>query len=756
MGISRDTVIWGFRLILGREPESEAGIQAHLGLPDETALVTSLLRSPEFRSSGRFADIVSLREGATADGSSPWRHVSRSRLRVVLYGNCQVGGVARLLQAMSGDIAAEAFETTPTMLARLKSGDSDIEGVLRRADLVLVQHVGEVAQVIQQRHPRHTSKLRSFPPVAYAGFHPDCVYVLDGTRHLAGAMGEYHSSIAFWAWRQGLSLDQAIGLFRPEVFNAIGFEQYHETGYRSLLELGRATGIPLAESIDGWNLQGCWMHTINHPKIGPLADIAAAILRREGVEPIRDGAHWVEDPLARWPVWPVYPGLEFGRQLRGNFSFKIDHGFCPAKQPVLTMDLAGFVQASYATYNQAERGQLSCQRIDTPAYERLPQLVQKRPSVVRSLAQLASNLLPGRALEAPVELHPYVGLPDAQFWRRAVCGVPLGSLDPVVKPKFVISREARVATAGSCFAQHIARTLRTEGMNYFVADHDVNMSEQERERRGFGVFSARYGNLYTARQLVQLFDRAFGEFSPLDVAWTREDGRLVDPFRPQVEPDGHVDEAAVHAATQVHLEDVRRLFVHLDVFVFTLGLTEAWRRKADNAVFPLSPGVVAGRFDSSAYGFVNFSAKEVEGDLNGFAARLRSVNPNARMLLTVSPVPLIATYEPQHVLVSTTYSKSVLRAAAGATAAGHPSIDYFPSYEIVSGSPSRATYFESDLRSVTHAGVSHVMAVFMKHYAGAPALLPTSDPAQASALQAEQRQLSDLICDEEAIDRHRP
>ena len=34
-------------------------------------------------------------------------------------------------------------------------------------------------------------------------------------------------------------------------------------------------------------------------------------------------------------------------------------------------------------------------------------------------------------------------------------------------------------------------------------------------------------------------------------------------------------------------------FRDLDVFVFTLGLTEAWVAKADGAVFPLAPGVVS-------------------------------------------------------------------------------------------------------------------------------------------------------------------
>ena len=41
--------------------------------------------------------------------------------------------------------------------------------------------------------------------------------------------------------------------------------------------------------------------------------------------------------------------------------------------------------------------------------------------------------------------------------------------------------------------------------------------------------------------------------------------------------------------------------------------------------------------------------------------------PKLRILLTVSPVPLTATAGDDHVLLATTYSKSVLRAGRGPT-----------------------------------------------------------------------------------------
>lgn len=107
---------------------------------------------------------------------------------------------------------------------------------------------------------------------------------------------------------------------------------------------------------------------------------------------------------------------------------------------------------------------------------------------------------------------------------------PADDVDPVVKPQFTLRREDQIATAGSCFAQHISRALQTKGFSYLI-------TEPGEEERNYGVYPARFGNIYTARQLLQLFQRAFGLFAPAEAAW-RSGDRFVDPFRPQIEPRG--------------------------------------------------------------------------------------------------------------------------------------------------------------------------------------------------------------------------
>jgi GSCFA family len=349
--------------------------------------------------------------------------------------------------------------------------------------------------------------------------------------------------------------------------------------------------------------------------------------------------------------------------------------------------------------------------------------------------------------------NPYSTKDKRAFWRHGVASVAPFQLDPMDPPAFQIAPATKVATAGSCFAQHISRRLSTSGYTYYVVEKgDAALVPAEAASRNFGTFSARYGNIYTARQLLQLFDRAYGAFDPQEKVWQREDGRFVDPFRSQVEPAGFVSAEEVFAETEKHLAAVRTMFETLDIFVFTLGLTEGWRVKADQAVLPLAPGVAGGDWDETRYEFVNFEVEEIAGDMIAFLDRLRRVNPNAKAILTVSPVPLVATYEDRHVLVSNTYSKSVLRVAADKIARAREGVSYFPSFEIITSNATAHRYFDADLRSVNELGVGHVMRVFFKHFMPGAAAVVQAENAVSWSLAKEFSEASKVVCDEEAID----
>ncbi|MFZ5665656.1 MAG: GSCFA domain-containing protein [Pseudomonadota bacterium] len=355
--------------------------------------------------------------------------------------------------------------------------------------------------------------------------------------------------------------------------------------------------------------------------------------------------------------------------------------------------------------------------------------------------------------------HPYRNLPAHNRWSRAVAEPDYPSVNPVVGFPFKIAPEDKVATAGSCFAQHIARRLKASGYNYFVTEPGHALASEEiAERFNYRIFSARYANLYTTRQLVQLIERAYGEREPADGHWALANGRFVDSLRPTIEPEGFSSVEELEADRRQHLASVRRMFEELDIFVFTLGLTEAWVDRVDGTVFPVCPGVAGGMFDPDRHAFHNFGITEVIEDLHVAIRRISAVNPNARFILTVSPVPLVATAEDRHVLVSTTYSKSVLRVACDEIARSYPErVGYFPSYEIITGSFNRGRYFGHDLRSVTEEGVSHVMRVFMETVStgGSGELPPKAAADDAEKMLSRLQQFQQVVCEEELLEMGR-
>ncbi|MCW1933627.1 GSCFA domain-containing protein [Pararhodobacter zhoushanensis] len=331
--------------------------------------------------------------------------------------------------------------------------------------------------------------------------------------------------------------------------------------------------------------------------------------------------------------------------------------------------------------------------------------------------------------------HPYNSQPDSAFWRRAIGDRAPDEIGGWYTKRFALDGKV-IATAGSCFAQHIGRQLRDAGFAYVDKEPPpAGLPAEEHLDWGYSMYSARYGNIYTSRQLVQLIDRAEGRFSPVE-DWWEKDGGIVDPFRPTIEPEpfGSVDE--MRALRKEHLEAVSEVFTTADVLVFTMGLTEAWLSKRDGACYPLCPGTAGGTYDDSLHRLQNLGSAEVRADMEEFLAKVRAINPKLEILLTVSPVSMMATATPRQVSVATVYTKSVLRAVAGELFDAHESIDYFPSYDMVTGPAARGSFYKPGMREVTAEGVDYVMRHFLaEHVPGEkPALalpLPAADPAAA-------------------------
>jgi hypothetical protein len=353
-------------------------------------------------------------------------------------------------------------------------------------------------------------------------------------------------------------------------------------------------------------------------------------------------------------------------------------------------------------------------------------------------------------------MHPYRSFPSRQFWSRAVAGTYDPS-DLATVPRPLIRRGDRIVSAGSCFGANLVPYLESHGFCYLRTEsRHPGFVKAPPEAMSYAAYSAAYGNVYTARQLYQLLLRALGRFEPREDRWQTADA-IVDPFRPGMRYAAR-SEREFELLTAQHLRATRRAFESCDVFVATLGLTEAWVSTLDGAVFPACPGTVAGTFDPTRHEFVNFTAADVAGDLDAFVTALRAINPEVRVILTVSPVPLVATATSRHVLAADTYSKASLRVAAEAATRAHRDVHYFPSYEIVVGPRAPAEFFEADRRTVSKHAVDVVMAAFLSLCETDDNRAADEHPRSASndvTAQELSRRIVDGECEEAALDPQR-
>lgn len=341
--------------------------------------------------------------------------------------------------------------------------------------------------------------------------------------------------------------------------------------------------------------------------------------------------------------------------------------------------------------------------------------------------------------------NPYQSLPSRSFWRTAVAEPAAADIGDLWQPKFTIGQDDPILTAGSCFAAHIGRRLLEAGMNWHDAEPaPPGLTAEQRRARHYGQFSFRTGNIYTAAMMRQWLSWALGASSPPDSAWA-QDGRYFDPYRPSVEPDGYPSEQAMLDARALTLTAIAGAIGRASCLVLTLGLTEGWHDIGDGTVYPSCPGTVRGSFNEQRHAFRNATFADVHKDLSAAISLARTARADLRVVLTVSPVPLTATATGGHVLVASTYSKSVLRAVAGELAAELDHVDYFPAYELITGSPFRARYFEPNLRTVTSEGVAFVM----RHFLGAFGPRPVAQGAATA-------EGGDPFCDDAVLDYYRP
>jgi hypothetical protein len=281
-------------------------------------------------------------------------------MRVVISSNCMTGG---LTSALSLLLPAAKFDPIPYVGVN----ETVLDEQLAVSEAWLLSGPEGLQSATLGRVNKPNLRVIRFPDLYFNAFHPDQVYawMRDGST-VDCATGPYNSAIALWAWQHGLNAQQTISLFTPEVFGALG---YHDRWQVSIDRL-RHDFVPFPhldyrDFIIPLQRAGNFMHTVNHPKVAAMAQMARLLAKQ--IDPTVDTEsipveNMMVDGLFMASVsWSVYPSVANALGIKGAFMWKLeDHS---------VIGLEEFLQRSFAKYDVQQPHDVDCHELLWPIYD---------------------------------------------------------------------------------------------------------------------------------------------------------------------------------------------------------------------------------------------------------------------------------------------------------------------------------------------------------------------------------------------------
>jgi hypothetical protein len=250
-------------------------------------------------------------------------------------------------------------------------------------------------------------------------------------------------------------------------------------------------------------------------------------------------------------------------------------------------------------------------------------------------------------------------------------------------PKPLLRRDDNVITLGSCFAQELRRMLET------------------------AEFSS--GNFWIPSGLNNTF--AILDF----VSWCVTGEETSAAYRYERSGEGEIRQWRPDEERDRYLEYMQAA----GAFVFTIGLAEVWCDSLTGGVF--WRGVPAQIFEEGRHVFRLSTVEENQENITRTIELIRSVNQRAPIVLTLSPVPLQATFRPVSCMTADCVSKSILRVALDQVLETTPEGTYYwPSFELVKWAGSTLDWraYGPDARHVDRYLVFCIVDAFAEAFYG--------------------------------------
>ncbi len=247
---------------------------------------------------------------------------------------------------------------------------------------------------------------------------------------------------------------------------------------------------------------------------------------------------------------------------------------------------------------------------------------------------------------------------------------------PAIRP------DTQITAFGSCFAANISNWLSKR--NFRVLNKDEAAKNAYVVTCGEGMV-----NSFVIRQQFE---------------WAWENKTFEGALWHGYNAEDYGYDPAIQAET-------RRIFDATDVFILTFGLSEVWYDEPTGNVFWRT--IPKDAYDPARHKFRVSTVDENKDNLRAIHALIRKHRPDAKILFTLSPIPLIATFRDNSCLTSNAVSKAVLRVAIDEVVrenAGDGVLHYWPSYELVADVFQLP--YKADRRHMKEPVLDYIMTLF--------------------------------------------
>jgi hypothetical protein len=273
------------------------------------------------------------------------------------------------------------------------------------------------------------------------------------------------------------------------------------------------------------------------------------------------------------------------------------------------------------------------------------------------------------------------------------------------KPKFLFNKDDGFFGIGSCFARNIEHSLKERNLNCLTDGIKIPAGYYNQDRDPRAAM-----NKFNIPSMIDEINRTFGGSKD-------ESARYIE-----ISENAFFDTATSgidllsldkHAEVKAEIARVFRRLADANAVFITLGLVEMWLDNKTGLYLNTSPhptamrqeiraekaslGTYTNRFVHMRPNFMFLREK-----MHEFVNLLLVHAPKAKLVVTVSPVPLQTTMTSDDVVASSTLSKCLLRAVAEDARESFDHVDYFPSYEMVMNSRRDATWATDAVHVTDH------------------------------------------------------